>query len=39
MYASPNIVRVFNVKEYEMDRACNTRGRVEKCIQNFGQNT
>jgi hypothetical protein len=23
----------------EMDRACSTRGRDEKCIQNFGQKT
>jgi recombinational DNA repair protein RecR len=26
-------------KEAEMDRACNTHGRDEKCIQNFSEKT
>jgi len=27
------------IKEDEMDRACSMRGRDEKCIQNFSQET
>jgi hypothetical protein len=36
LYASPNIIRVRKIKENEMDRTCNTHGKDEKCVLNFG---
>jgi hypothetical protein len=38
LYASLNVIKVIKSKKNEIGRACNTHGRDEKCIQNFGSN-
>jgi hypothetical protein len=32
LYSSPNIIRMFQVKEDEMGKACSTGGEEEECI-------
>jgi hypothetical protein len=38
LYSLPNIIRMIQVKEDEMDRACSLHGGEEECIQGFGGN-
>jgi hypothetical protein len=35
LYSSPNIIRMIQVKEDEMGRACSTNGGDEECIYNM----
>jgi hypothetical protein len=39
LYASPNAVRVHQIKENEIGGACSMHGIDGKCIQNFGRKT
>jgi hypothetical protein len=37
LYALLIIIRMIEIKEDEIDGACSTYGRGEKCVENFGR--
>jgi hypothetical protein len=39
LYASPNIIRGYQIKEDERDGTCSTDGKDENCITYFGWKT
>jgi hypothetical protein len=39
LYASPNIIRAYQIMEDEMGGSCSTDGRDEKCSQYFDWKT